>query len=116
VTDTLREEVVRLHAEVCSAVADPNRILMIYSLAEKPMNVGELSRHLEIPQPAISRHLKILRERGMVTANRDGQTITYTLTDKRIVQALDLLRGMLSDTLKDRAELAERAHNLIEEI
>ncbi len=115
-TDTLREEVVRLHAEVCSAVADPNRILMIYSLAEKPMNVGELSRHLEIPQPAISRHLKILRERGMVTANRDGQTITYTLTDRRIVQALDLLRGMLSDTLKDRAELAERAHNLIEEI
>ncbi|MEN6436206.1 MAG: ArsR family transcriptional regulator, partial [Anaerolineaceae bacterium] len=68
------------------------------------------------PQPAISRHLKILRERGMVTANRDGQTITYTLTDRRIVQALDLLRGMLSDTLKDRAELAERAHNLIEEI
>ncbi|MEN6523740.1 MAG: metalloregulator ArsR/SmtB family transcription factor, partial [Anaerolineaceae bacterium] len=97
-------------------VADPNRILMIYSLAERPMNVGELSRHLEIPQPAISRHLKILRERGMVTANRDGQTITYTLTDRRIVQALDLLRGMLSDTLKDRAELAERAHNLIEEI
>jgi ArsR family transcriptional regulator len=116
VADTLREEVVRLHAEVCSAVADPNRILIIYSLAEKPMNVGDLSRHLEIPQPAVSRHLKILRERGMVVANREGQTITYSLADMRIVQALDLLRGMLSDSLKDRAEMAERAHNLIEEI
>ncbi len=60
--NSLREEVVRLHAQVCSALADPNRIMLIYSLAENPLNVGELSRHLEIPQPAVSRHLKILRE------------------------------------------------------
>ncbi len=115
-TDTLREEVVRLHAQVCSALADPNRILLIYSLAEQPLNVNELSRHLEIPQPAISRHLKTLRERGMVIAVRDGQSVVYSLADMRIVKALDLLRAMLADSLKDQAELAKRAkQNLLED-
>lgn len=106
--DNLREEVVRLHAQVCNALADPNRILLIYSLAEQPLNVGELSHHLDIPQPAVSRHLKILRERGMVMAARDGQSVVYSLTDMRVVKALDLLRAMLADSLKDQGELAAR--------
>ena len=38
------EEITDLHAEVCSALADSTRILIIYSLAEKPRNVGDLAQ------------------------------------------------------------------------
>lgn len=113
-TDNLREEVVRLHAQVCSGLADPNRILIIYSLSEGPRNVNDIANKMELPQPTVSRHLKILRERGIVRAERDGQTINYRLSDQRIVQALDLLRATLADQLNDQALLARQANqNLI---
>jgi DNA-binding transcriptional ArsR family regulator len=103
--DNLKEEVVRLHAQLCSGLADPMRLLLIYALAENPKNVGELSKALDLPQPTVSRHLKILRDRNIVKATREGQAVYYSLTDRRILQALDLLRAMMADSLKDRAAL-----------
>jgi len=113
-TDNLKEEVVRLHAQVCSGLADSNRILIIYSLAEGPQCVNDIANKMELPQPTVSRHLKILRERGIVHAERDGQTINYSLTDHRFIQSLDLLRAALADQLNDQALLAHQANiNLI---
>ncbi len=114
-TDSLREEVVRLHANVCSGLADPNRIMIIYNLADGPHNVNEIATNVDLPQPTVSRHLKILRERGIVRSERDGQTINYQLTDKRIVQALDLLRATLADMLNDQAALARQVNQNITE-
>lgn len=107
-TDSLREEVTRLHAQVCSGLADPNRIMIIYSLADGSKNVTEIAETVELPQPTVSRHLKILRERGIVRSERNGQTINYQLNDHRVIQALDLLRASLGDMLKDQAALAEQ--------
>jgi ArsR family transcriptional regulator len=111
--DSLREEVVRLHAQVCSGLADPNRILIIYSLAEGSRNVNDIAAKVELPQPTVSRHLKILRERGIVHSERDGQTINYRLSDMRIIQALDLLRATLADQLRDQALLARQVNENI---
>jgi len=111
--DSLREEVVRLHAQVCSGLADPNRILIIYSLAQGPRNVNDIANTVELLQPTVSRHLKILRERGIVRAERDGQTINYRLSDTRIIQALDLLRATLADQLRDQALLARQVNEKI---
>ena len=102
----LEQEITILHAEVCAALADPKRILMLYELAEAPQNVTDLSRTLDLPQPLVSRHLKVLRERGMVTALRQGPAVEYRLADARLIKALDLLRAVLHDNLSHRAELA----------
>lgn len=109
--DTLREEVIRLHANICSGLADSNRIMIIYSLAEGSHNVSDIATIVDLPQPTVSRHLKILRDRGIVRSERDGQTIIYSLSDKRIVQALDLLRATLGDLLTDQVELAKKANS-----
>ena len=114
-TDSLREEAVRLHANLCSGLADPNRILIVYNLANGPHNVNEIAANVGLPQPTVSRHLKILRECGIVRSVRDGQTINYQLTDKRIVQALDLLRATLADMLNDQAALARQVNENIRE-
>ncbi len=111
--DNLKEEVVRLHAQVCSGLADPNRILIIYSLADGPRNVNDIAAKMELSQPTVSRHLKTLRDRGIVRTERDGQTIYYHLADKRYTQALDLLRAALADQLKDQALLARQANEII---
>ena len=103
----LESEVLQLHAEICAGLADPSRIMILYVLSKSPRNVTEICSKLEAPQPSVSRHLKILRERGMVIARRKGTVIQYRLADHRLINALDLLRSILRDGLAKRAELVE---------
>jgi len=100
-------EIQLLHAQVCQALADPTRILLLYQLAEGPKSVGELSTALNVSQPTVSRHLKVLRERGMATTERFGATVMYSLTDHRVIEALDLMRAVLADNLAQKSALAE---------
>jgi len=106
-TYALEQEVNQLHAEICAGLADPKRILILYALHEKPRNVTELVELLDLSQPMVSRHLKVLRERGMVTTSRIGPSVEYTLADERLIQALDLLRAVLASKLKSQAALAD---------
>ena len=80
---------------------------MLYRLAEGPQNVDELATTLKIRQPTVSRHLKVLRERGMVGSTRYGATIEYRIVNDRPIQALDLLRSVLRDNLTRSAELVD---------
>ena len=108
----LTQEVSQLHADICSALADPKRILLIYALAEKPRSVNDLAEEVGINQPAASRALKILRERGLVYAERQGTTLEYRLTDMRLVDALNMLRTVLRDRLTYHANLMESANEV----
>src|SRR4030042_1653732 len=105
----LTQEVSQLHADICSALADPNRILLIYALADQPRSVNDLSEELGISQPATSRNLKVLRERGLVYTVRQGTTLEYHLSDMRLVEALNMLRAVLRDRLTYNASLMETA-------
>ena len=104
---TLEAEVNQLHAEICGGLADPNRIMLLYTLSQSPHNVTELATELDMPQPLVSRHLKVLRERGMVTSKRNGTVVVYSLGDTRLIQALDLLRAAMHDMMAKRAEIVE---------
>lgn len=107
VSQALQQEISQLEADFCFALSDPTRLLILYTLAEDPHNVTELSNELDVIQPTASRHLKILRERGLVVAERQGTTVTYHLADARLIQALDLLRTVMHDRLTYRAGLME---------
>lgn len=104
---TLAQEVSQLEADLCFALADPTRILILYTLNESSRNVSEICNELKIPQPTASRHLKILRDRGLVRAERQGVVILYHLNDPRLIEALDLLRSVLRDRINHRANLME---------
>ena len=105
VNPTLKQEIMELEADFCAALSDPTRIFILYALDARPLNVTELTNELGIPQPTTSRHLKVLRERGLVYTERQGTVITYHLTDRRVTQALDLLRSAMRDRLTQRASL-----------
>jgi DNA-binding transcriptional ArsR family regulator len=107
VNQTLKQEIIQLEANFCAALSDPTRILILYALNEQPLNVTELTNELGVPQPTTSRHLKVLRERGLVSTRRHGTVITYQLTDQRIIQALDLLRSVMRTRLTLQANLLE---------
>jgi ArsR family transcriptional regulator len=103
----LEREVNLLHANICQALADPKRILILYALAEDSLYVNELADALHVPQSTVSRHLKVLRDRRLVAAERDGANIRYSLVDGRVIDALDTLRAVLLGTLHQQGELAQ---------
>lgn len=105
VNQTLKQEITQLEADFCFALSDPTRIFILYALNEKSLNVTELTTELGIPQPTTSRHLKVLRERGLVFTERQGTVITYHLADDRVIQAMDLLRAAMRDRLTQQANL-----------
>jgi ArsR family transcriptional regulator len=109
VSQTLAQEISVMEADLCSAFSDPTRILMLYTLNEKPRNVGELANDLQVSQSAASRHLKVLKDRGLVIAVRQGTNIEYRLADPRLIQALDLLRSIMRDRIAHRASLMDVA-------
>jgi DNA-binding transcriptional ArsR family regulator len=102
----LEAEVNLLHAHVCQALAEPKRILILYALADEPRYVSELADYLDTPQSTVSRHLKVLRDQSLVSTERSGSSVLYSLGDHRVIEALDLLRGVLMGALTQQAQLA----------
>lgn len=100
---SLTPEASQLEAELCYAFVDPTRILILYELNKRPCNVTELTQQLDTNQPKVSRHLKVLRDLGLVKTTRQGVCITYELADGRLIEALEILRGVLRDSIAIKA-------------
>jgi DNA-binding transcriptional ArsR family regulator len=105
VTTPSLNELNSLHANICQALADPKRLLILYALDEQPRHVTALAEELDLPQPTVSRHLRILRQQSLVTTERDGTTVVYALADRQIITALDLIRQVMVDALTRQSQL-----------
>lgn len=94
------DELDLLHSHICQAIGEPKRIQILYALADSPRNVSELAKLLDTPQPTISRHLSVLRQRHLAIPQREGTTITYHLAEPRIIEVLDAMRSILRSILE----------------
>lgn len=99
------DELDLLHSHICTAVGDPKRIQILYALYEQPRNVSALADALATPQPTISRHLTVLRDRSIVVAKREGQSVIYSLSTPKIIEILDAMRQILRDSLDHKSNL-----------
>ena len=108
-TEQLEQEASLLYEKVCQGISDPKRILILYELRDCPRRVRELADTMNMPQPTLSRHLKILRDRSLVMANREGTSVTYSLAEPRLVEALEIMREVLRSTLRRESEVVQLA-------
>ena len=65
--------------DIWSAMADPTRRQILTMLQKRDMTAGEIAEQFEVSGATISHHLKILREAELITAEKEKQTITYSL-------------------------------------
>ncbi len=89
-----------------TALADPTRRRIIESLAAGEASFGDLADKFEMSRPAVSQHLKVLRNAGIVTARADAQRRIYRLTDDsfdEVEEWLGKVRAFWSQRL-DRLE------------
>lgn len=100
---TMHQELYQLHASVCKGLADPKRLLILNALRDGERSVSEICDAVDLPQANVSQHLAVLREKGLVTARKDGQWVYYSMSSPKIMQALDLLREVMSEQLAPSA-------------
>jgi len=78
-------------ADLMKTLAHPSRLLALCAMMEKERSVGELAESLGMRAQAMSQQLAILRNKGLVTTRRDGQTIYYGLASEGIRSVMDAL-------------------------
>ena len=72
-------------------MANPHRLMILCHLLDGEMSVGQLNEHLPLSQSALSQHLALLRNAGMVTTRRQQQTIFYSLASEEVVGVMEVL-------------------------
>lgn len=100
-------DVTARQAEMCAAMAEEHRLRLLYAMAEIPRSVSQLVEGSGMSQPNVSRHLRILREGGLVQTQRQGRSVIYSPTDPRILTALALLGAVISDHVHVTDQTAE---------
>lgn len=80
------------------ALADPIRRRLLVTLGRAPHSAGELARTEPVSRPAISRHLRVLREAGLVEVTATGRQRLYRLRREGLEPVADLLRDLLQPT------------------
>lgn len=82
---------------VLRALADESRLTLIETLADGPATAGDLAALLPIARPGVSRHLRVLREAGLVEVRQDAQRRVYSLRPEPLAEVdawLDRYRGL----------------------
>ncbi len=75
-------------------VANRNRLMILCTLLDGIKSVGELNQEVPLSQSALSQHLSVLRDAGLVATQRDSQTIYNSLADERVATLLNTLYAM----------------------
>ncbi len=83
----LKERFVLL-AETFQALGDPSRIQIVWALSKGELSVGEIVDLVGMTQPAVSHHLRTLRNLRLVKARREGRAVHYSLDDDHIERLL----------------------------
>ena len=95
------------------ALADPTRRRIVELLAERELGAGEIAAQFSISRPAVSRHLRVLREHGLVRARGEAQRRLYSLEPAPLAELdawLDRYRGFWAQRLDALDTQLRRAH------
>lgn len=87
--------------KVCKALADGKRIRILKMLQKRPLCVCEITAILGLAQSSVSRHLKLLKEAGLIDDNRQGLWIEYKLARHKTNKYSDIILALLLHWLED---------------
>lgn len=86
---------IRPHADraaaLLKALANEQRLMILCHLQDGPLSVGELNERVDLSQSALSQHLGVLRESGIVSTAREAQTIRYEVSSDLVLRIIGLL-------------------------
>jgi DNA-binding transcriptional ArsR family regulator len=93
------------------AIAEPRRRAILSLVREGELSAGEIASHFEVTRPAVSQHLNVLKEAGLVSERRNGTRRLYRARPEGLVELRDFLNGFWDvrlEALKREAEKEEK--------
>ncbi|WP_426417798.1 ArsR/SmtB family transcription factor [Aestuariirhabdus sp. LZHN29] len=83
--------------QLLKQMANKNRLMVLCTLMDQELSVGELNQRVPLSQSALSQHLTVLRDAGLVATRRESQTIHYRINDPRVGKILDALYSIFCE-------------------
>jgi DNA-binding transcriptional ArsR family regulator len=96
------------YALAIQALGDPTRRSIFERLRNGPRAVGELARELPVSRPAVSQHLRVLKEAGLVTEQRNGTRRIYGVDTASVAELRDYFDGFWWDALESFKRAVEQ--------
>lgn len=83
--------------DLLKRLANQNRLMILCLLTEGERSVGDMNEQIPLSQSALSQHLAVLRDAGLVATRRESQTIFYRLEDPRVTRVLETLYAIFCE-------------------
>jgi DNA-binding transcriptional ArsR family regulator len=93
-----------------TALADPTRLTLFEKLRNGPCSVGELTNEVSVSQPAVSQHLRVLKEARLVRMRKAGNQRIYSLNPEGLIELRQFVDELWDDVLAAFEEAAEKEH------
>lgn len=90
------------------AIAAPRRRRILSLVRESELSAGEIAAHFDVTRPAVSQHLNVLKEAGLVNERRSGTKRLYRARPEGLAQVKEFLEEFWSERLEDLKREAER--------
>ncbi|UCF05906.1 MAG: helix-turn-helix transcriptional regulator [bacterium] len=93
-------ELFRKHAETCCIFCNERRLMIMWALEEGERSVGEIAMELDLSSQAISQHLRLMKDRGVVVSTRRGRKIYYRMANPKFLEAHRMIRSAIQKNVK----------------
>ena len=100
------KRIFQLHAELCKTLANPIRLEILSLLRDGKKSVNELAALAGVRQATVSQHLAVLRQRGVVSARREGINVYYDVANPKVTKACDIIREVLFEHITNMKEIS----------
>jgi ArsR family transcriptional regulator len=102
----------RMHAELCRALANEHRQAILHAICNDEKCVGDLAAEIGISVHNVSQHLRVLKERRLVSSRKEGQSVYYRVTNMKFMEACALIRQALVEQHLAQGESLQAAEFL----
>ena len=96
------ERIFELQADVCKVFSHPKRLHILCLLKDGEKSFADLQAATGLSKANLSQHLTLLRERGVINARRQGQTLHFTVANPKITAACELMHDFLCEQVTER--------------
>lgn len=103
--DALKLKLMELQAELCAAMANQKRLLILEMLDCGERSVSEIAEDMDISVSAVSQHLRIMRDKNLVETRKNGNTVFYRIKHKRILEGCRIIREVILEELEQSGKL-----------
>lgn len=94
-------ELARRQAEICKVFGNVNRIMILWVLGSQEMSVGDIAETIDASLQNVSQHLRLMKDRGILTSRRKGHTIYYRIASHDLMEDCRILQQALQTMSSD---------------